>query len=85
MGSLIGHIVPGTAFGLIALWWTLDIFMRYFHSYFRDKPLIVHPISERYQAFYDNAKGKKEKLLFLYILTIDCYFEMDNAKCQVDI
>ena len=32
MGSLIGHIVPGTFFGLFAMWWTFDFLRVYFRS-----------------------------------------------------
>ena len=30
MGSFIGHVVPGTFFGLFGLWWTWAVFHRYF-------------------------------------------------------
>ena len=35
MGSLLGHIVPGTAFGLLAVWWTINLFLKHFENLFR--------------------------------------------------
>ena len=32
MGTLVGHIVPGTFFICFSLWWAIAIFRRYFHS-----------------------------------------------------
>ena len=32
MGRLSGHIVPGTFFGLFAMWWTFDFLQVYFRS-----------------------------------------------------
>ena len=34
MGSFIGHAVPGAFFTLAALWWTFNIFWRYFAAHF---------------------------------------------------
>ena len=34
MGSFVGHAVPGTFFTLAGLWWTVNIFWRYFSVYF---------------------------------------------------
>ena len=34
MGSFIGHAVPGAFFTLGALWWTFNIFWRYFTAHF---------------------------------------------------
>ena len=32
MGSFIGHVVPGSFFILVSLWWTVQILRRYFRS-----------------------------------------------------
>ncbi len=37
MGSLTGHVVPGTFFGIFALWWAVDIMIRYFENHFLGK------------------------------------------------
>ncbi|CAM4939236.1 unnamed protein product [Rotaria socialis] len=37
MGSLLGHIVPGTFFALFALWWGFSIAIKYYHLHQRKK------------------------------------------------
>jgi len=34
MGSLLGHIVPGSAFGLIAIYWIIDYLTRYYERFY---------------------------------------------------
>lgn len=46
MGSLVGHVVPGTAFGALAIWWTINFFLRYFETLFRRGPAVT-PIRGR--------------------------------------
>ena len=42
MGSLLGHIVPGTAFALLAVWWTINMFLKHFEGLFRRRTARMH-------------------------------------------
>ena len=48
MGSLIGHVVPGTFFGLFAMWWAFDYLRVYFRcrlsgKQYRSNPKFADP------------------------------------------
>lgn len=53
MGSFVGHIVPGSFFISLALWWTFSIFKRYFQS-------AIHPNGKKYEstAFFSSSNSR---------------------------
>ena len=62
MGSLIGHIVPGTFFGLFAMWWTFD-FLR---VYFRSEP--IHTMLQAFMYMFESGNQSLFCLLGLRVL-----------------
>ena len=48
MGSLIGHVVPGSFFGLFAIWWSYVVLKRYFECRLTRQPFRSEMISPAY-------------------------------------
>ena len=61
MGSLIGHIVPGTAFAVVAVWWTFELFLGYYDSLLNDSGLVLHERSRPRNRRLQNAKENNNR------------------------
>jgi len=69
MGSFLGHLVPGTFFIIVSLWWTYSILKRYYRSlYNRHADKFTSTVSFPFSGRASNAPT--EGILIVTFATI---------------